>query len=70
MDIIDALIDVSNANEEFSEKPEILAKIIKADNLLMEYCKAQIGAENNYPNKIKYQIKFKISLLEEAINLC
>ena len=70
LDIIDALIDVSNENDEFCEKPEIVAKIIKADNLLIEYCKAQIGAENNYPNKIKYQIKFKISLLEEAIKLC
>ena len=70
LEIIDTLIGVSNEDEEFSEKPEIVAKIIKADNFLIEYCKAQIGAENNYPNKIKYQINFKVNLLKEAIKLC
>ena len=68
--ILDRLIDINNEEEDFSEEAEIVAKIIKADNDFVEFCKAQIGMTNYYPKKIKFKITNKLNLLSKIISLC
>lgn len=69
-DIIDRLINTNHEDEEFSAKPAVLAKIIKADSDLVEYCKAQIGVKNNCKIEIKCKFRHKLVLIRKAIELC
>jgi hypothetical protein len=69
-DIIDRLVDLNHDDIEYSETPEIIAKVIMADSELVEYCKAVVGVKNTYPFEIKFQIQHKLNLIHKAIVLC
>ena len=69
-DIIDCLVDVNHDDAQFSETPEVISKIIRADSEFIEYCKAIVGVENSYPFEIKFEIKHKLNLIREAVSLC
>lgn len=69
-DILDRLIDINDDDEEFSHKPEVVAKIIKADGDFIEYCKQQIDVENSCEFISKNKIQCKLTLIRKAIELC
>jgi hypothetical protein len=69
-DIIDRLINTNHEDEEFCVKPAVVAKIIKADSDLVEYCKAQIGVKNNCKIKIKCKFRHKLDFIRKTIELC
>ena len=69
-DILDRLIDINHDDEEFSHKPEIVAKIIRADGDFIEYCKQQIDIENCCEFVSKNKIQYKLTLIRKAIELC
>lgn len=68
--ILDMLINPNDGNSLDSESPEIISKIIKADNKFIEYCKAVCGVSNNYPFEVKFKIKDKLDVVLKALEYC
>jgi hypothetical protein len=68
--ILEMLINPDNANGLDSESPELISKIIKADNEFIEYCKAACGIENTYPFEVKFKIKDKLDIVRKALEYC
>ena len=69
--VIDRLIYVDEDDPDMGESAEVVAKFLKADSQLLEYCKWQIDVENSYEFKVqrRIQIPCKLELLREAVRL-
>jgi hypothetical protein len=70
LNILDMLINPNDVDGLDSEAPEVISKIIKADNEFLEYCKAVCGVENTYPFEIKFEIKDKLDVVRKALEYC
>lgn len=69
--LIDRLIYVDEDDQEMGESAEVVAKFLKADSQLLEYCKFQIDVTNSYEYKVKRKLSIscKLELLTEAVRL-
>jgi len=69
--LIDRLIYVDEDDPEIGEPADVVAKFLKADDQLLEYCKYQIDVANSYEYKVKRKLSIpcKLDCLRKAVRL-